>query len=124
MDSRIVDPSGPAEGIDGSLPGLVVLPLDHLVDIPELVINLLENDLVLFIKHPLVLLHLHVNMLDPLQFLFQHPHVVLVVSGDVGDRVFAGNHPVVLMHRASVDTVDAKQFELVLAVKSNEIVMD
>lgn len=69
MHSGIVDPRGPTESIDGSLSGLIVLPFDHLVDVPELIIDLLENDLVFVIEHSLVLFHFDVHMFYPLQLL-------------------------------------------------------
>ena len=80
----IVDASGPVEGVDGPLPGLVVLHLDHHINFLELVINLLENNLILIIEHLLILFHLNIHMLNPLQLLLQHPQVILIIPGNVG----------------------------------------
>ena len=65
MHSSVIDPSGPIKGINSSLPGLVVFLLDHQVDFLELIINLLENNFVLIVKHLLILLHFDIHMLDP-----------------------------------------------------------
>lgn len=80
MDSGIVDSRGSAEGIDGSLSSLVVFPFDHLINISELVVNLLEYDFILVVKYSFILLHLDVHMLDSFQLLFQHSHIVLIVT--------------------------------------------
>ena len=65
MHSGIIDSCSSAEGIDGSLPGLIVFPLNHLVDLPKLIINLFEDYFVLIIQHFLILIHLNINMFDP-----------------------------------------------------------
>lgn len=120
----LVHPRSTSEGFYCSLAGLVVLAFDDLVDFLELVVDVFEDGLVLIVEHFLVLLHLHVHVLDPLQLLVQDPQVVLVVAGDVADRVLARNHPVVLVNRAPVDAVDAQQLKLVFAVEGHEVVVD
>ena len=85
VDSGVVDPSGPVEGLDSPLPCFMVFLLEHDEDFLELVVYLFEDDFVLVVEDLLVLLHLDVNVLDPFEFLLEDPEVVLVVAGDVGD---------------------------------------
>jgi len=83
MHSRIVDSCCSAKSINSSLSRLVVLSLDHLVDISELIIDLFQDNFVLVIEHSLVFFHLDIDMFDPFQLLLQHSHVILVISGDI-----------------------------------------
>ena len=124
VDSGVVDPSGPVEGLDCPLARFVVFLFEHEEDFLELVVDLFEDDFVLIVEDLLVLLHLDVHVLDPFEFLLEDPEVVLVVAGDVGDGVLAGDDAVVLVDCAAVDAVDAQKFPLVLAVEGDEIVMD
>ena len=124
VDSGVVDSSGPVEGLDGPLACFMVFLLEHYEDFLELVVDLFEDDFVLVVEDLLVLLHLDVYVLDPFKFLLENSEVVLVVAGDVGDGVFAGDDAVVLVNCATVDAVDAEKFPLVLAVEGDEIVVD
>ena len=83
MHPGIIDPSGPIKGVNGPLPGLVMFLLYHQIDLLELIINLLQNDLILVVQHFLIFFHLHINMLDPFEFLLQHPQVILIIPGNV-----------------------------------------
>ena len=124
MNSSVVDSSGSIEGINCSLSGLVVFPFDHGVDVFELIIDLLEYNFVLIIENFLILFHLDVHMFYSLQLFLQNSQVIFIVSRYVGDWIFARNYSMIFVDCASVNTVDAEQFELVLAVESDEIVMD
>ena len=66
MNSCIVDSCGSTEGIDSPLSSLIMLSLDHLIDISELIIDLFQNDFVLIVKDSLIFLHFHIHMFDSL----------------------------------------------------------
>ena len=63
MNSCIIDTCGSTEGINSSLSGLVMLPLYHLIDISEFVIDLFQDNFVLIVKDSLVFFHFHVHVL-------------------------------------------------------------
>jgi len=99
-------------------------PLNDLVNVFKLIIDLLHNHPILLIQHLLILFHLHIRMLYAIQLLLQHAKVVFVVAGYVGYRVFARDYAVIFVDGAAVDAVDTKQFKLVLAVEGDKVVMD
>lgn len=59
-----------------------------------------------------------------IQLLLQSLEVFLIVPRYVGNRVFAWQHPMFLMCRAAIDTVDTEQLELVLTVEGDEIIVE
>jgi hypothetical protein len=43
-----------------------MFPLDELIDLLELIINLLKDSFILIVQHLLIFFHLHVHVLYPL----------------------------------------------------------
>ena len=119
----IIEIVGSFEWLHHSLFGLRVLSLDHFVDLPKLIIDLLENQSVLLIEHLLILFYFDIHVLDLIKLLLQGLDVLFIILRDTWNWIFTGDHTMVFVDRAPVYAVNTQQLELVFAVKSNEVIV-
>jgi hypothetical protein len=62
-------------------------------------------------------------VLDLVKLLLQSLDVLFVILRDTWNWIFTWDHTMVLVDRAPVDAVHTQQPELVLAVKSNKVIV-
>lgn len=106
--SDVVEASCSLERLYYSLFGLIVLHSNHLIDFPEFLVDLLDNEAIFFIEHLLILLNFNINIFNLIQFLLQNPHIFLIIPRHIGNWIFTGKNPMIFMNSTTIDTIDTK----------------
>jgi len=73
FDTCVIDVDSSIECLYGTLTCLFMFPLNHEINLFELIFDLLEDGIVLYFQSLLIFSHFNINIFDPLQLLIQNP---------------------------------------------------